>query len=80
MEWIEIKTGGLPDKMVEVLAFGNGDIIQAFHDGAYWLGSRNVTDNMDDGWVNDRSICKVEGSWNFITHWMPLPEKPKPAQ
>lgn len=77
MEWISVKDR-LPDDDVEVLTFYATEVVQAYLHYGKWKGSRNVTNNMNDGYVNDRTICKLGGDYDFVTHWMPLPELPKP--
>lgn len=78
-KWISVKDR-LPDIGTEVLVYDGTDIVQAYvgiHKGIKrWVGSRNVTDSMADGYVQDRTICKIGDTFDFITHWMPLPEPP----
>ena len=75
MKWIDVKDV-LPDNTDEVLIFNGTDIFQAYLSNGYWKGSLNVTNNMNDGYVMDRTICKQGDNFDFITHWMPLPEPP----
>lgn len=75
-EWISVKDR-LPKNSDEVLIYVGIDIVQAYIINGYWKGSINVTDNMIDGFVNDRTIVKQGSRFDFVTHWMPLPEPPK---
>lgn len=75
-EWISVKDR-LPENDDEVLIYVSTDIVQAYLKDGLWKGSINVTDNMKDGYVNDRIICKQGDHFDFVTHWMPLPEPPK---
>lgn len=74
-EWISVDDR-LPEDGVEVLIYISTDIVQAYIWKGYWKGSTNVTDNMNDGYVHDRTICKQGSQFDFVTHWMPLPEAP----
>ena len=76
MEWISVKDR-LPEEGVEVLIYCNPDIVQAVFSVGYWKGSFDVTDYMNDGFVPDRRICKQGSDYDYVTHWMPLPEPPK---
>lgn len=76
MEWISVKDR-LPENDDEVLIYIVKDIVQAYFLRGYWHGSIMVTDNMNDGYVSDRRIVKEGSSFDFVTHWMPLPEPPK---
>ncbi len=75
MEWISVKEQ-LPHNDDEVLIFVSNDIVQAYLKNGIWKGSVMVTDNMNDGYVHDREICKQGSPFDFVTHWMPLPEPP----
>lgn len=75
-EWVKVEDG-LPLNDDEVLVFVGGDIVQAYLKDGKWKGSCMVTDNMNDGYVNDRVICMQGSHFDFITHWMPLPSNPK---
>ena len=75
MRWVSIKDS-LPLNDNEVLIFIGGDIVQAYLKDGKWKGSCMVTDNMNDGFVNDRVICVQGGHFDFVTHWMPLPDPP----
>lgn len=75
MNWIKVEDA-LPENTNEVLLFCGDDIVQGFLKNGVWYGSSLVTDNMNDGYVADRKICKQGGTFDFVTHWMPLPEKP----
>ena len=75
MRWVSVKES-LPLNNDEVLIFVGGDIVQAYLKDGEWKGSRMVTDNMNDGFVNDRIICIQGGHFDFVTHWMPLPPPP----
>lgn len=75
MEWISVNDR-LPDDGQEVLIYTNGDVVQAYLSDDYWKGSYNVTSNMNDGYVSDRRISKRGTNFDFVTHWMPLPEPP----
>lgn len=75
MEWINIKDG-FPEENMEVLVWGEHffDIpVQAFFYNKQWKGSREVTEQMNNGYVEDR----VFSNGHRITHWMPLPKTPK---
>lgn len=76
MNWISVKDE-LPKHGVEVLIYYSTEILQAYLWNDLWKGSCIVTDNMNDGYVNDRNICKLGSPFDFVTHWMPLPEPPK---
>ena len=76
MEWISVEDR-LPENDDEVLIYIVTDIVQAYLKDGYWKGSINVTDNMNDGYVNDRIISKQGDIFDYVTHWMPLPDKPK---
>lgn len=75
MKWVSVKDR-LPEESQEVLAYGYGEIAQAYLLAGNWCGSCSVTDMMKDGFVYDRTIVQQGGAFDFITHWMPLPEKP----
>jgi hypothetical protein len=76
MEWISVNDR-LPDNSDEVLIYVGHDIVQAYLLNGKWKGSVNVTDNMNDGYVNDRVISIQGDIFDYVTHWMPLPEPPK---
>lgn len=76
MEWISVKDR-LPPNSDEVLLYCQNDIVQGYLKDGIYKGSIMVTDNMYDGYVNDRKICNQGGFDDFITHWMPLPGPPK---
>jgi hypothetical protein len=75
MKWVNVKDG-LPPNDDEVLLFCFDDIVQGYLKDGLYKGSILVTSNMNDGYVNDRVICRQGGSFDFVTHWMPLPDKP----
>lgn len=76
MRWVSAKES-LPLNDDEVLIFTiNRDIVQAYLKDGKWKGSCMVTDNMNDGFVNDRVICAQGSHFDFVTHWMPLPTPP----
>ena len=75
MKWISVEER-LPENDDEVLIYVGTDIVQAYLKDGFWKGSVNVTDNMNDGYVNDRTIVKQGSHFDYITHWMPLPEAP----
>jgi len=75
MEWISVKDR-LPENDDEVLIYVGIDIVQAYLLNGYWKGSVLVTDNMNDGYVLNRTICKQGDHFDFVTHWMPLPNPP----
>lgn len=75
MEWISVKDR-LPENGVEVLIYYATDIIQGFIYNGIWKGSVRTTECMNDGYVNDRTICKQNDYFDFVTHWMPLPKPP----
>lgn len=75
MNWIKVEDR-LPENGVEVLVWGKYyyDIpCQAFIYNGVWEGSLEVTDHMDDGYVNNR----VFTSGDKITHWISVPSVPK---
>lgn len=73
--WISVEDR-LPLNDDEVLVFVGGDIVQAYLKDGKWKGSCLVTNNMNDGYVNDRVICVQGSHFDFVTHWMPLPPNP----
>lgn len=75
-QWISVNDR-LPENDFEVLIYCGTDILQAYLKNGFWKGSMNVTDNMNDGYVNDRVICKQGCNFDFVSHWMPLPQPPK---
>ena len=76
MRWVSVKES-LPLNDDEVLIFTiNRDIVQAYLKDGKWKGSCMVTDNMNDGFVNDRVICVQGSHFDFVTHWMSLPTPP----
>lgn len=76
MEWISVKDR-LPSNSDEVLIYYGTDIVQAYLKDGLWKGSIVVTECMNDGYVNDRIICRQGKDFDFVTHWMPLPDPPK---
>ena len=77
MKWISVKDR-MPEYNTEVLLYYSTDIVQGFLDkNDYWYGSRDVRDCMNDGWVEDSKFCRRGGPFDYVTHWMPLPEPPK---
>ena len=76
MRWVSVKES-LPLNDSEVLIFTiSGDILQAYLKDGKWKGSCMVTDNMNDGFVQDRVICVQGSHFDFVTHWIPLPDPP----
>ena len=76
-KWISVEDR-LPENDNEVLIICSGEVVQAYLKNGIWKGSVQVTYNMNDGYVNDRNICKQGKSNPFdnVTHWMPLPTPP----
>jgi hypothetical protein len=74
--WISVDDR-LPENDDEVLIYCSTDVVQAYLKNGYWKASINVTDSMNDGYVNDRTICKQGETFDYVTHWQPLPNPPK---
>lgn len=70
--WVSVSER-LPDRGVEVLIIGKYDEIpvQAYWDGTHWVGSDELRDWMNDGFVPDPIISN-----EFLSHWQPLPAPP----
>jgi len=66
----------LPPVQKEVLvAIKYGETpIQAYWDGKSWVGSFDVRDNMNDGFVGDPSLGSMS---KYVYAWTELPEVPK---
>jgi hypothetical protein len=74
-EWVSVGDK-LPENDDEVLIVALGEVVQAYLKNGIWKGSCQVTDNMNDGYVHDRDICKQGSLFDYVTHWMPLPTPP----